>query len=264
MTLDNTSATIEHQFIPGATLTNFFSIKTLRTTFLLICLGLLSACATTPSPSTAGSVSFGDQPNDYKNIITAYLKNKPTRRPLNLENMEFLNEPNKFIFEQLNQEKFGYRVCVLINTQDARDLRSHFFLINNGKVSQHLHDSGLIPLSSKFCDVKMLALESRLAAAPVAAAEVVDENGFKYITCNTSSGKEVFFALNADKHQLLQQHDGQLVASFDITDLTDTFIVAEAGQDDRISINRVSGTLLHQQNGSEHQAHCELSSKQQF
>ena len=251
-------------------MTKLYSIKTLRTTFLLISLGLLSACATTSNPSTAGDVSFGEQPENYKEIVAEFLKKQPARTPLNTDNIEFLNEPNKFIFDQLTQEKFGYRACALVATQSAREsrdfrsLRAHFFLINNGKVIQHLHDSGLIALSNNFCNIQMLTQESRIAKAHIAAAEVVDENGFKYITCNTDSGKEVFFALNADKHQLLQQHDGHLVASFDITELTDTFIVAESGQDDRISINRVSGTLLHQQNGAEHQAHCELSSKQRF
>jgi hypothetical protein len=244
-------------------LTNSFTIKTLRATFLLISLSLLSACATVSNPSSAGNVSFGEYPENYKQIVTEFLKKKPTRTPLNLDKIEFLNEPNKFIFDQLTQEKFGYRACALIYTQNARELRSHFFLINDGKVVQHLHDSGLIALSNKFCNIEMLALESRVANTPIAAAELVDENGFKYITCNTDSGKEVFFALNPEKHQLLQQHDGQLLASFDITELTDTFIVAEADQH-RISINRVSGTLLHQHKGAEAQAHCELSSQQRF
>ena len=250
-------------------MTNLFSIKTLRTIFLLFSLSLISACATTSNPSTAGNVSFGEQPENYKEIVAEFLKKQPTRTPLDIDNIEFLNEPNKFIFDQLTQEKFGYRACALIATQNAREsrdfrsLRAHFFLINNGKVIQHLHDSGLVSLSDKFCNIQMLTQESRIANARLAAAEVVDENGFKYISCNTTSGKEVFFALNPDKHQLLQQHDGQLIASFDITDLTDTFIVAEADQH-RISINRVSGTLLHQHNGTEAQAHCELSSKQRF
>ena len=108
----------------------------------------------------------------------------------------------------------------------------------------------------------MLAQETRIANAHLAAAEVVDEHGFKYITCQTAS-KEVFFAFNSDKQQLIQQHDGETVAQFDITELTDTYIVAEAPEH-RISINRASGTLLHQHNGTEHQASCELSSQRKF
>jgi hypothetical protein len=243
-------------------LTNLFSIKTLRVTFTFICIGLLSACASTSNPSTAGDVSFGEYPQNYKNIIKDFLKKQPSRTPIDLEKIEFLNEPNKFISSQFNQDKFGYRACIIAYGQTARrELRSHFFLINDGKVTQHLHDSGLVQLSNEFCNIEMFALENRLAS--VAPAEVIDENGFKYITCNTESGNEVFFALNTNKHQLLQQHDGELVASFNITELTDTFIVAESGEH-RVSINRVSGTLLHQHNDEEVQASCKLSSKKQF
>ena len=243
-------------------MTNLFSIRILRAIFTVICIGLLSACASTSEPSSAGDVSFGEYPGDYKNIIKDFLKKQPSRTPIDLEKIEFLNEPNKFISSQFNQDKFGYRACIIAYGQTSRrELRSHFFLINDGKVTQHLHDSGLVQLSNEFCNIEMFALESRLAS--VAPAEVIDENGFKYITCNTESGNEVFFALNTDKHQLLQQHDGELVASFNITELTDTFIVAESGEH-RISINRVSGTLLHQHNDEEVQASCKLSSKKQF
>ena len=243
-------------------MTNLFSIKTLRATITILCIGLLSACASTSNPSSSGDVSFGEYPQNYKNIVKDFLKKQPTRTPVDLEKIEFLNEPNKFISSQFNQDKFGYRSCIIAYGQSSRrELRSHFFLINDGKVTQHLHDSGLVQLSNEFCNIEMFALESRLAA--VTPSVDIDENGFKYITCNTESGNEVFFALNTDSHQLLQQHDGQLVASFDITELTDTFIVAESGQH-RISINRVSGTLIHQHNDEEVKASCRLSNKQQF
>jgi len=238
---------------------NLLSLKTLRATFFLIGLGILSGCATTPNPASVSDADYGQYPSNYKQIVTNYLKTKPARTPLNLEKIEFLNEPNKFIFNQLTLEKTGYRACALIHTQNARDLRSHFFLINNGKVVQHLHDSGLVALSDKYCNVQMLALENRVVNTPT----TVDENGFKYITCNSTNGKEVFFALNTEKRQLQQQHDGQVVASFDITNLTDTFIVATSEQH-HISINRVSGTLLHKHNGAETQAQCKLTNKQGF
>jgi hypothetical protein len=231
-------------------------------------MGLISACATISNPSSAGDVSFGEQPENYKEIIAKFLKKKPTRTPLDIDNIEFLNEPNKFIFDQLTQEKFGYRACALIATQNAREtrdfrsLRAHFFLINNGKVVHHMHDSGIVSLSDKFCNVQVLALESRAAAPAVTQQDIVDEHGFKYITCQTAS-KEVFFAFNPDKQQLIQQHDGKTIAQFDITELTDTFIVAEAAEH-RISINRASGSLLHQHNGSEAQASCELTSQRKF
>ncbi|MFT7235835.1 MAG: hypothetical protein ACI9QV_001421 [Methylophagaceae bacterium] len=244
-------------------MTYLFSIRALRTSLLITAIGLLSACATTSSPSSVGSVNFGENPENYQEVVKEFLKKQPARTPLNLDKIEFLNVPNKFIFDQFSQEKFGYRACTLVHTDDARGLRAHFFLINNGEVVQHLHDSGIVTLSDKFCNIEMLALEKRASMPAVAAPqEIVDENGFKYITCQTVT-KEVFFAFNSAKNQLIQQHDGQTIAQFDITKISDTFIVAEA-EGHRISINRVSGSLLHQTNETEHQASCELTSQGKF
>jgi hypothetical protein len=178
-----------------------------------------------------------------------------------LERIEFLNEPNKFIYKQFTQEKFGYRVCALINTQTSMGLRGHFFLVNNNKVTEHLYDLGLLRLSKELCDVDMLASEIRMTKTAV-TAEVVDENGFKYISCQ-GNDNEAFFAFNSKKRQLLKQHDGKQVAIFNIEQLTDTYIVATSA-DSRISINRISGTMLEQTNDIESQAVCELSSKQRF
>lgn len=234
-------------------------IKRLRYFIVLLGAVLLSACATTPDPSSAGQVSFGAFPDDYQQVVKNYLAKKPARNPLDLERIQFLNEPNKFIFSQINREKFGYRVCAQVPTKNAIELRSHFFLINNGKVSEHLHDSGLIRLSSQFCNVQMMAIENREAA--IAEKEQIDEHGFKYILCQGDS--ETFFAFSPTKNQLIQQHDGRNVAHYSIDELNDTYIVAN-GDQGRISINRVSGTLLHQQNGSESQSSCELTTQQKF
>lgn len=251
-------------------MTHFLSIKALRMSILIVAISLLSACATTSSSSSAGNVSFGEYPENYQEIVKDFLKNKPTRSPIDLNSIEFLNEPNKFIFEpmQFSSEKFGYRACALVGKQNARESRSfyalkaHFFLINNGKVIQHLQDSGLVALSDKFCEVQLLAQAKRLTSPAVAQQEIVDEHGFKYITCQAAN-KEVFFAFNPEKQQLIQQHDAKTIAQFDITELTDTFIVAES-DGHRISINRASGTLLHQHGGNESQASCELTSQRKF
>lgn len=235
-------------------------------------MSLLSACATAPSPSSAGNVSFGEYPENYQDIVKNFLKAKKTRTPINTDSIQFLNEPNKFIFEQMqfSPEKFGYRACILVSSVNPRksreyySLRAHFFLINNGEVIQHLHDSGLVALSSKFCNVDELAAEYRKnnPTQAVIADPVVDEYGFKYITCQAGDN-EVFFAFNPEKQQLIQQADGNNIAQYDITELTDTFIVAES-EGHRISVNRVSGTLIHRHQGDEVQASCELSSQQKF
>ncbi len=242
--------------------------KIQRTLFLLICISFLSACATTSqSPSsTANSVSFGEKPIDYKQIINTYLEKKRKGKTLDLSKTHFLNEPNKYVFQRLGQEKFGYRVCTLIPIKEVNKLQSHFFLINNGKVTKHLYDSGLISLSSKFCNSAVLALEEKVKAKTAPAAAVVttpvDEDGFKYISCQAKDN-EMFFAFNPEKQQLLQQHDGKQVATFDIEKLSDTYIVATT-KGSRISINRISGTMIYKTEGNESKANCELTSKQRF
>ncbi len=240
-------------------------LKTLLITSLTICFGLLSGCATQPkSPSTVDSVSFGAKPTDYKNVIHSYLnKKKTSRESLHLDEIHYLNEPNKYVFEQFTQEKFGYRVCALIPIKDLNKLQSHFFLINNGKVTKHLHDSGLISLSSKFCSSELLAIRSKTKPMPAAVvASPVDKNGFKYITCQANDN-ETFFAFNPEKHLLVQEHDGKRVAELSIEKLTDTSIVATS-TNRRISINRVSGTMIDNTKGTESKSNCQLSSQQRF
>ena len=248
-------------------MTTFSLFKTQLAVCLFICLSLLSACASSPKPSSAEeSVSFGERPTDYKQIIKSYFDKKRNGAVLELDKVHFLNEPNKYVFERFAMEEFGYRACALIPVKDVNKLRTHFFLIKNGKVVKHLYDSGLISLSSKFCNTELLALEGKMKAAPVAAAPAVaspvDKNGFKYISCQAQDS-EVFFAFNPKKQQLLQQHDGKQIAVFDIQELSETYIVATT-TDSRVSINRISGTMLYQEKGLETKANCKLTSQQRF
>ncbi len=261
-----------HHFTFRLILTSFSLSKTRLAVYLFICLGLLSACATTAkSPSAVNSVSFGEQPTNYKQLVKTYLDKKRKGAALDLNKVNFLNEPNKYIFQTFTQEKFGYRVCAIIPDENLKNLRSHFFLINNGKVTKHLSDSGIIPLSNKFCNTEILALERRVQPSPVVAepvvaepvaAKTVDKNGFKYISCQAKNN-EIFFAFNPEKQQLLQQNDGKQIAEFDIQQLSETYIVA-TNTDSRVSINRISGTMLYQSKGIESKAHCELTSQQRF
>jgi len=219
------------------------------------------------SPSTTeDSVSFGQEPKAYKQIINTYLEKKRKGKTLNLSKIHFLNEPNKYVFQRLGQEKFGYRVCAVIPFKEVSKLQSHFFLINNGEITKHLYDTGLISLSSKFCNSELLALEEKVKAktSPTTAVVTtpVDKNGFKFISC-TAKDSEMFFAFNPEKQQLLQQYDGKQIAAYDIQKLSETYIVATT-KDSRVSINRISGAMIVQTKGKESKANCELTSKQRF
>ncbi len=256
----------------GPILTTSSLFKTTPTACLFICLGLLSACASTPkSTSGVDSVSFGEQPANYKKIVKTYLDKKRNGVALDLNKVDFLNNPNKYIYERFTQEEFGYRVCALVPDTNMKAVRSHFFLINNGKVVKHAYDSGMIPLSNKFCNIEMLALERSVKptpalVVPVIAAPIIvnaaDESGFKYINCQVKDD-EIFFAFNPEKQQLLQQGDGKQIAKFDIQELSETYIVATT-TDGRVSINRISGTMHYQNKETKLQGHCKLTSQQRF
>ncbi|MDE0925806.1 MAG: hypothetical protein OR997_01775 [Methylophilaceae bacterium] len=182
-----------------------------------------------------------------------------------MENIDFLNEPNKYIYERFTQEQFGYRVCALIPNENMDGIRSHFFLIKNGKVIKHAYDSGMISLSDKFCNTVMLASERKVKALPTVtpvATKAVDEAGFKYISCQ-SKNNELLFAFNPERKELLQQNDGKQVAKFDIQTLSETFIVATT-IDSQVSINRISGSMQYQTRGIESKAQCVLTSKQRI
>jgi hypothetical protein len=237
---------------------------------------LLTACGSIPGPGLVDEYAdYGPFPKDYQSIATAYLQSQPGILPLDMSTAKFLNTPDKFTYSQIGRsDKYGYRVCAMVTTVDGRETSSNFLLINNDKVITHLHDTGLVRLSDRFCNVEMLMLGSTqttmsaevtpvvVAAVPAA---VVNDQSFEYIVCRAGD-KEIFFAFDAEKNQLSEQRDGRVVTTFVIEQLTDTFIIATSTRvgNTRVSINRVSGTLHYQNAGIESEGRCKLASQQQF
>ena len=140
-------------------------LTSLRHGSLAVVALLLTACAPSPTPGqivsamgkrildiSSGQVDYGPFPDNYKKIVQDHLKQNPTRNPAQLDAINYLNTPNKFIHSQtqIMKEQFGYRVCAVVPSKDGRDLRSHFFLIRHEKVIAHLHDSGQ-SLGSRHC-----------------------------------------------------------------------------------------------------------------
>jgi hypothetical protein len=235
---------------------------------------LLTACSSIPGPGDIDEqADYGPFPKDYQVITKVYLQSQPGILPLDMSTAKFLNTPDKFTYSQIGRsDKYGYRVCAMVTTVDGRDTSSNFLLINNDKVITHLHDTGLIRLSDGFCNVEMLMLGSTQTTmtaevAPVVVASVpvaaVDTQGFKYLVCR-ANGEEIFFAFNAEKNQLLEQRDGRVVTTLVMEQLSDSFIIATAAEDTRVSINRVSGTMRYRHTGVESEGKCELASRQQF
>ncbi len=243
---------------------------------LLLFAMLLSACSSIPGPGEIDEhADYGPFPEDYQSITKSYLKSQPRILPLDISTAKFLNTPAKFTYSQIGRsDKYGYRVCAMVTTMDGRETSANFLLINNDKVITHLHDTGLLRLSDRFCNIEMLTHGSTQTTTPaemtpvvVAAvpAAAVNEQNFKYIVCRASD-KEIFFAFDAEKNQLLEQRDGRVLTTFLIEQLTDTFIVATstAAENTRISINRVSGAMHYRNAGTESEGRCMLASQQKI
>lgn len=262
-------------FAQEVSLADFSTFICIRCHGLLVLFAmLLTACASIPGQGLVDEhADYGPFPEDYQSIATAYLQSQPGILPLDMSTAKFLNTPDKFTYSQIGRsDKYGYRVCAMVTTVDGRETSSNFLLINNDKVITYLHDTGLIRLSDGFCNVEMLMLGSRQttmsaevtpAVEAAVPAAVVNDHGFKYIVCRAGD-KEIFFAFNAEKNQLLEQQDGRVVTTLVMEQLSDSFIIATAAEDTRVSINRVSGAMRYRLTGVESEGRCELASRQQF
>lgn len=237
---------------------------------------LLASCSSTPTSTIVDEhADYGSYPENYQTIAKDYLQSQQRTLPLNISTTKFLNTPDKYTYSHLGrQDRYGYRVCSLVSTADGRKKVSHFLLINNGKVVAHLHDTGFIKLSDRFCDVEMLLLDAHqqthvaaeLTPGAVAAAPAVasGKKDIKYLVCRANE-EEIFFVFDAENNQLLDQRDGRVVTTFVVDKISDTFIIATANEDaSRISINRVSGSMRYQHAGAESEGSCELDSRQKF
>lgn len=250
----------------GAALTHSSPCIYILFTLLALLAVLLTACASARAPTDVENADYGPYPEDYQKIAIAHFKTLTPRKALDSSKAQFLNTPNKFIYTQFGRpDKYGYRVCVLVSAQGGREMKSNFLLIRNNQVVEHLYDSGMVRLPDVFCDLQKLAPETKTAviAAEVAPDAAVDIRGFKYIVCR-ANGNEIFFAFNAEKHQLLEERDGRVVTTLAMEQLSDTFIIAAGEDNTRVSINRVSGTMLYLHAGTESEGSCELTSRQKF
>ena len=238
----------------------------IRFTLLALLAVLLTACASTRAPTDVENADYGPYPEDYQKIAIAHFKTLTRRKALDSSKAQFLNAPNKFIYTQFGRpDKYGYRVCVLVSAQGGREMKSNFLLIKNDQVVKHLYDSGMVKLPDEFCNLQMSATNTKTAviAAEAAPEAAVDMRGFKYIVCR-ANGNEIFFAFNAEKHQLQEERDGRVVTTLAMEQLSDTFIIATGENNARVSINRVSGTMFYQSAGTESEGSCELTSRQKF
>jgi hypothetical protein len=105
---------------------------------------LLSACAYTPTAKDLANADYGSYPDNYmqslKNYGKGFLKDPPSAR----WNFNYL--PREMWLKYWGGIRYGYGVCTEINTRTNLGVytgfRTHFFLIKNGRVVQHIYDSG--------------------------------------------------------------------------------------------------------------------------
>ena len=105
---------------------------------------LLYACASTPTAKDLENADYGPYPDNYmqsiKNYGKGFFKDPQSAR----WNFNYL--PRKLWAKYWGGVRYGYGVCTKINTRTSLGVytgfKTHFFLMKNGRVVQHIYDSG--------------------------------------------------------------------------------------------------------------------------
>jgi hypothetical protein len=227
---------------------------------LFICLCILFvSCGKIQSPSIISpsqnlnthNVSYGQQPDNYKQILKEYLINK--LQNYKTAKVEFINEPVKLSIDHLGDTYSGYRVCLSINEQKGDyyvGYRNHFFLINQGKVRLHLFDSGLLAIPFEYCVSRDTSRQIFIDDIPDGnndiSIEKMDEvkviekrknDGFIYISCLFEQDERTYIF---NENKSIFKHIDRLSETQYSVKFNKAFIIANI-EDAELTINRVSG-----------------------
>ena len=220
---------------------------------------LLVSCGTIKPPSIISpsqnfnthNVSYGEQPDNYQQILKEYLINK--LQNYQTAKVEFINEPAKLSMDHLGDTYRGYRVCLSINEQKGDyylGYRNHFFLINKGKVTLHLFDSGLLAIPFEYCVSRDTSRQIFIDDIPDSntniSIEEMDEvkvtqnrnnNSFTYISCLFEQDEKTYVF---NENQNIFKKIGPSYETEYSVKFNKAFIIAN-NQDAELTINRVSG-----------------------
>ena len=220
---------------------------------------LLVSCGTIKPPSIISpsqnfnthNVSYGEQPDNYQQILKEYLINK--LQNYQTAKVEFINEPVKLSIDHLGDTYSGYRVCLSINEQKGDyyvGYRNHFFLINNGKVTLHLFDSGLLAIPFEYCVSRDTSRQIFIDDIPDGnndiSIEKMDEvkviekrknDGFIYISCLFEQDERTYIF---NENKSIFKHIDRLSETQYSVKFNKAFIIANI-EDAELTINRVSG-----------------------
>ncbi len=247
-------------------------------------ISLVSACSKIPAPSLISpsqnnniqSVNYGTSPDNYQKILKDYLvknlRNYKTAR------VEFINEPAKSTINHLGDTYSGYRICLSINEQRGDyyiGYRNHYFMINNGKVSLHLFDSGLLTIPFEYCVTRDSSREIFIDDIPEDKQDIMVEKmddvkivkrdddkimtGNTYIVCKFE-GNQTTYVFNEKKNtfKLIEK----LNESNYSVNFNEAYIVASLANTE-LSINRVTGQATSTDDSIK-QGQCELTDKTKF
>lgn len=104
----------------------------------------LTSCATMPTQQELASADYGRYPDNYEQTIKTYLE--PILKDPSSAQYRYLKGPEKKWTRIVTQSNYGYRVCYMINAKNSfggfTGYKTHYFLIRDGVVVQHVYESG--------------------------------------------------------------------------------------------------------------------------
>ena len=232
--------------------------------------------------SPSSSANYGSFPKEYQKLLQTYLKKNLTN-PHNAK-VEFVNTPRKISVTHLNDELYGYRVCLSIDQKNNKNIytgfRNHFFLIKDELVIMHLYDSGLLKIPFELCvqrtEEKTLYLDDIDDVVPEGTTvdemddpsliepKIKEEQKISkdiYIGCIVDD-KEYTYVFNEYKNSL-DQSIGTATKSFISVEFSKTHIFGKLDNQE-VLINRVSGTVYVTESGVEKRGLCQLKNERKF
>ncbi|MED5275162.1 MAG: hypothetical protein VX864_02825 [Pseudomonadota bacterium] len=267
----------------------------MKKTYFIVILFMITGCSSKgliPIPtnllpelntSPSSSANYGSVPKQYQKLLQTYLReNLPN--PHNAK-IEFVNTPRKISVTHLDEDLYGYRVCLSIDQKNNKNMytgfKNHFFLIKNESVIMHLYDSGLLKIPFELCvqrsEEKTLYLDDiddietptgttveEMDDPSLIKPKIKEEQKISkdiYIGCKVDN-TEYTYVFNEYKNSL-DQSIGTSSKSFLSVEFSKTHIFGKL-ENKEVLINRVTGTIYVTENDEEKRGICELKNKTKF
>jgi len=254
--------------------------------FIIFLLTLVVSCSSikppgfiSPDRSSSPSVKgYGNYPDNYQSIIKGYLISKLSS--YKDTKVEFINMPNKLSIDHLGSTFTGYRLCLSLNEKESgfyKGYRNHIFLINNGEITLHLFDSGLLKIPFEYCvtrdESKTLFVQdipnektnidkTGVTIDSMDKVKIKDKNTNNiYIVCKFDSSESTYVFNENDTH--FNQYDDMKMISYDVS-FNEAFINAK-NEYTELVINRISGDVTNTKNdGSTFLGNCNIFDRKRF